>query len=86
MKKIFEYKNTSVIASSEEELFFIRLSQHSCVNLENDESTWVVNLGASFHLNCKRECFSSYIAGDYDYVKMGNDGECKMVSLEVCVC
>ena len=27
------------------------------------------------------ECFSSYTTGDYDYVKMGNDGACQVVGI-----
>ena len=45
------------------------------MNLANAECSWVVDSGASFHLNPKRECFSSYKTGDYGYVRMGNDGE-----------
>ena len=41
----------------------------------NVECSWVVDLGASFHLIPKRECFSSYTVDDYGYVRMGNDGE-----------
>ena len=36
--------------------------------------------------NPNRECFSSYTNGDYDYVKMGNDGACRIVGIrEVCL-
>ena len=38
----------------------------------NDETTWVVNVGATFHLTLDRKCFSSYIVGDHEFVKMGN--------------
>ena len=43
-KKISDSKNTSAVATSEEELLFI--SELSCVNVANDESTWVINSGA----------------------------------------
>ena len=49
-------------------------------------STWVVDLGVSFHLTPKRECFASYTARDYGYVKMGNDGACKIVRIgDICL-
>ena len=39
-----------------------------------------------FHLTPKRECFSSYTNDDYGYVKMGNDGACKIVGIRnVCL-
>ena len=56
------------------------------MNLANVECSWVVDSGASFHLTPKRECFSSYTAGDYGYVRMGNDGECKIMGIgNVCL-
>ena len=66
-------KNTSAIATSEEELLLI--CEQASVNLANVECSWVVDFGASFHLTPKRECFSSYTTDDYGYVRMGNDGE-----------
>ena len=51
------------------------------VKLAGDESTWVVDSGASFHLTPKKECFSSYTTSDYDYVKMGKKHACKMVGI-----
>ena len=82
--KISEEKNTSAIVASEEELLFI--SEQACVNLASDECTWVVDSDTSFHLNPKRECFSSYASGDYGYVMMGNDGSCRIVGIgNVCL-
>ena len=56
------------------------------MNLANAECSWVVDSGASFPLTPKPECFSSYTTSDYGYVKMGNDGACKIVGIEnVCL-
>ena len=56
------------------------------VKLANVEYSWVVDSGASFHLTPKRECFSSYTTGNYGYVRMGNDNECKIVGIgNVCL-
>ena len=41
----------------------------------------MVDSGASFYLTPNRECFSSYMAKDYGYVKMGNDSACKFVNI-----
>ena len=65
-------KRTSEIATSEEELLLI--SENSEVNLVGDESTWVVDSGASFHLTPDKGFFSSYTVGDHGFVKMGNEG------------
>ena len=76
-KKISDSKNTLPFIMSEEELLFI--STKGKVNLASYEFTLVVDLGTLFHLTLKRECFSSYTTRDYGYVKMGNDGACKIV-------
>ena len=82
-KKISEKRGTSAIATSEEELMLI--IEESDLNLDSDESTWVVNSEASYHLTPDRKCFSSYKAGDHGSVKMGNEGACRKVSIgDVC--
>ena len=68
LKKISESKNTSAIATSEEE--FLLLSEQNEVNLVGEESTWVVDSGTSFHLTFDRKCFSSHRTGDLGFVKM----------------
>ena len=84
MKKISDNKNTSAIMTSEEELLLI--SEQNKVNLVGDESTWVVDSGASFHLTPGQKCFSLYKAGDHGFVKMGNEGACRIVDIgDVCL-
>ena len=51
--KNYDEKNTSTIATSEEELLFI--CEQASVNPSNVECSWVVDSGASFHLTPKRE-------------------------------
>ena len=68
-----------MIETSEEELLL--LSKQKEVNLFVDESTWVVDSGASFHLTADIKCFSSYRAEDHDFVKMGNEGACRVVGI-----
>ena len=58
-KKIPNNKNTSAITTSEELLL---ISEQNEVNLVSDESIWVVDSGASFHLIPDPKCFSSYKA------------------------
>jgi hypothetical protein len=83
--KISDDKNTSAIATSEEEML-LYICEQASVNLANVECSWIVDSGASFQLTPKRECFSSYIAGDYGYVRMGNEDECKIVGIgNVCL-
>ena len=71
-KKISERRGASAITTSEEELLL--MTEESELHLVSNESTWVVDSGASYHLTPDRKCFSSYRAGDHDFVKMGNEG------------
>ena len=46
----------------------------------------MIDSGASFHITPSRECFSTYTVGDHGYVKMGDNGECKIVGVgNVCM-
>ena len=45
------------IATSEEELLLITEKRE--LHLDNDEITWVVDSGASYHLTPNRKCFTS---------------------------
>ena len=67
------------IAASEEELMLI--TEESELNLVGDETTWVVDSGASFHLTPDQKFFSSNIAGEHDCVWMGNEGTCQIVGI-----
>ena len=83
-KKILDGNGTSAIAISEEEILFI--CEQASANLASEESTWVIDLGASFHITPSREYFSSYKAGDHGYVKMGDKAECRIVGIgSVCI-
>ena len=83
-KKILERRGTSAITTSEEELPLI--TEESEVHLVSDETMWVVNSRASFHLTPDRKCFSSGRARDHGVVKMGNEGECRIFSIgDVCL-
>ena len=83
-KKISEKRGTTTIATSEEELLLI--TEESELHLVSDETTWVVDSGASYHLIPDRKCFSSYRAGDHGVVKMGNEGACRIVGIgDVCL-
>ena len=77
--KISEKQGTSAIATSEEERLLI--IEDSEMHLVNDESTWVVDFGASGHLTPDRKCFSSYRASDHSFIKMGNKGACRIVGI-----
>ena len=57
------------------------ITEESELHLVSDETTWVVDSGVSYHLTPDRKCFASYKAGDHGFVKMGNEGACRIVSI-----
>ncbi|KAA0040427.1 Retrovirus-related Pol polyprotein from transposon TNT 1-94 [Cucumis melo var. makuwa] len=51
------------------------------VNLVIQQSSWVIDSGASVHATSKREFFASYTPGDFGSVRMGNDGPTNVVGI-----
>ena len=74
-----EKRGITAITRSEEKLLLI--TEESEMHLVNDKTTGVVNFGASYHLTPDRKCFSSYKAGDHGFVKIGNEGACRIVDI-----
>ena len=76
-KRIQDNKNTSAIATSEEESLLI--SEQNEVNLVSDESTWVVDSGTSFHLLCThnvgegRSLIFTLVKGMFTIIKKGTN-------------
>ena len=61
-------------------------SEQARTNLASEECTWVIDSSASFHITPLRECFSTYIARYHGYLKMGDNGECKIANIgNVCL-
>ncbi|VFQ80312.1 unnamed protein product [Cuscuta campestris] len=79
-----EEKNTTALASSDDDLFVI--GDHGLLNVACDDCTWVIDSGASYHITSHREYFSSYTSGDFGHVRMGNDGSSKIIGMgDVCL-
>ena len=57
------------------------ITEENELHLVIDETTWVVDSGTSHHLTPDWKCFSSYRAGDHGFVKMGNEGACRIVGI-----
>ncbi|KAG6431267.1 hypothetical protein SASPL_109345 [Salvia splendens] len=56
------------------------------ISLAYDETSWVIDTGASLHVTSKKEFFTSYTSGDFGVLKMGNDGLVKVVGTgDVCL-
>jgi len=51
------------------------------INVACDDSSWVVDSGASFHVTSRKDFFSSYTPGDFGVLKMGNNDTSKVVGI-----
>ncbi|KAL4589741.1 hypothetical protein LXL04_002650 [Taraxacum kok-saghyz] len=65
--------------------FFICCDYDIC-NLARDDSSWVVDSGATFHMTSQREFYTCHTCGDFEIVKMGNNGSSNIVSVgDICL-
>ncbi|RDX93346.1 hypothetical protein CR513_24405, partial [Mucuna pruriens] len=62
------------------------LRDFESVNFVSDESMWIIDSGATLHVTPRKEFFTSYTAGDFGVLKMGNDGVTKVINVcDVCL-
>lgn len=52
------------------------------INLACQDSTWMIDLGTSYHVTPRYGFFSSYIVNDFGTIKMGNEGVFEIVGME----
>jgi len=52
-----------------------------CVNLTRQDTTWVADSAASYHVTSRRDFYTSYTAGDFGQVRMGNQGMASVVGI-----
>ncbi|GKF53280.1 retrovirus-related pol polyprotein from transposon TNT 1-94 [Tanacetum coccineum] len=56
------------------------------VNLAYDDSSWILDSGATCHVATRKEYFSSYTPGDFGVVRMGNTGLSRIVGIgDICL-
>ena len=69
MKK--ENKETNTISAEGDIMIVI---DYGCVSLATQDSNWVIDYGASFHVTSHSHFFTSYKTSDFANVRMGNSG------------
>ena len=77
MKK--ENKETNTISAEGDIMIVI---DYGCVSLATQDSGWVIDYGASFHVTSHSHFFTSYRTSDFAYVRMGNNGVSKIMGIE----
>ncbi|CAH9132849.1 unnamed protein product [Cuscuta epithymum] len=65
---------------------FLICSDLDMVNITHDDSSWVVDSGATCHVTSQRDFYSSYTPGNFGNVRMGNNGLSKIVGIgDICL-
>ena len=78
-RKMEEKSTTAVAVENKVDIFLI--GDDNYLNIACDDSTWIVDSGASFHVTPHGESFSTYTGGDFGTVKMGNHVSSKIVGI-----
>ncbi|KAJ7005746.1 hypothetical protein NC653_005156 [Populus alba x Populus x berolinensis] len=52
-----------------------------CVNLACQDTTWIADSVASYHVTPRRDFYTSYTVGDFGQVRMGNQGIASVVGI-----
>ncbi|KAF7129820.1 hypothetical protein RHSIM_Rhsim10G0014000 [Rhododendron simsii] len=71
-------ENTTAVSSDGE---LVVVCDETCVNLVSQDTNWVIDFGASFHVTSRADFFTSYNEGDFGCVRMGNEGLSKIVGM-----
>jgi transposase InsO family protein len=78
-------KNDDRVATTTSGDFFT-VYDDDVINFACHETSWVIDSGASTHVTSRQHFFTSYTAGDFGTVKMGNDGLAKIIGIgDVCL-
>lgn len=71
----------SIAATVEQDFLIFYDGDADAINLASHDTNWVIDSGASIHATARKEFFVNYTAGDFGVVKMGNDGNARIVGL-----
>ena len=62
------------------------IRDNASVNLIGQETDWVIDSRASFHVTSRADFFTSYSQGEFGNVHMGNEDVSKMVGMgDICL-
>ncbi|RDX84565.1 hypothetical protein CR513_34368, partial [Mucuna pruriens] len=79
-----DHDHDRVTTATGDDLVILR--DFESVNFVSDESMWIIDSGATLHVTPRKEFFTSYTAGDFGVLKMGNDGVTKVIGVgDVCL-
>lgn len=77
-----EDKNTAAtISKGDDDAVTLICATSECHHVDNSDSTWLVDSGASYHCVPRRDYFMNYQEGDFGSVKMGNKSSANIVGV-----
>ena len=83
-QKMVDDENTAAVIVLEDEV--LAIGQDDCCTVSDPNVEWVIDLAASCHVTLRKELFTSYKAGNFERVKMGNDSYADIVGIgDICV-
>ena len=74
-----ENKNTIATVTRGDENVTVLVNE--CLHIGDQMIKWVVDIVASYHATPNRELFTTYKAGDFGYVEMGNTASFNIVGI-----
>ncbi|KAL7171266.1 hypothetical protein ACSBR2_036000 [Camellia fascicularis] len=82
--KSMDKKQEDTTAVTTDDLMVV--CEDDCINFVGQESNWVIDSDASFHMTSRVDFFTTYTKGDYGCVQMGNEGLSKIIGMgDVCL-
>ncbi|GKV15798.1 hypothetical protein SLEP1_g26549 [Rubroshorea leprosula] len=85
-KKKVEDSNTTDVASTSGGDVTLLCDRGECCHAKNSNAEWIIDSVASYHCVPKREYFSTYKAGDFGTIKMGNKSVSHIMGVgDICV-
>jgi transposase InsO family protein len=73
-------KNTTATCSGQD-VVVLSYGAGDCLHIAGNDEEWVVDTAASYHATPNKEIFTSYKAGDFGMVRMGNTSNSKIVGV-----
>ncbi|KAF8391931.1 hypothetical protein HHK36_022271 [Tetracentron sinense] len=71
---------------SSEDVVVLSFGEKECFHVVDQDIEWVLDTAASYHATPNKEFFTSYKAGDFGTVKMGNTSHSKIIGIgDVCI-
>ena len=79
-----EEQNTTIVSTIEDVV--ICVGKDECFHVSHPYVEWVIDSASSCHVTPRKELFTSYKAGDFGRVKMGNNSYADIVGIgDICV-